>query len=96
MLGVMSPSKLHSNLAMGLPVIYIGPVKSNVDDATQRFDCGVSIRHGDVDGLVAAVREFADGDDRYSTMQHKARAAFDGAYCDFQTLPQFEQVLSSL
>jgi hypothetical protein len=81
---------------MGLPVIYIGPVKSNVDDATQRFDCGVSIRHGDVDALVAAVREFADGDDRHSTMQHKARAAFDSAYCDFRTLLQLKQVLSSL
>ena len=55
MLGVMSPSKLHSNLAMSLPVIYIGPVKSNVDDAIQRFDFGVSIRHGDVDCLVAAL-----------------------------------------
>ena len=30
------------------------------------------------------------GDDRRSTIQHKARAAFDGAYCDFRTLLQFE------
>jgi colanic acid biosynthesis glycosyl transferase WcaI len=96
MLGVMSPSKLHSNLAMGLPVIYVGPVKSNVDDAIQRFDCGVSVRHGDVDGLVAAVRKFTADNDRDSAMRHKARAAFDGAYCDTQTLPQFEQVLNSL
>src|SRR5205085_5980399 len=30
-LGVMSPSKLHSYLAAGLPVVYIGPEGSNVD-----------------------------------------------------------------
>jgi putative colanic acid biosynthesis glycosyltransferase WcaI len=96
MLGVMSPSKLHSNLAMGLPVIYIGPPKSNVDDAIQRFGCGASTRHGDVDGLVAAIRGLADDKQRHQAMRQKAREAFDGAYCDLQTLPQFEQVIRSL
>ena len=92
----MSPSKLHSNLAMGLPVIYIGPQKSNVDDAIQRFGCGASARHGDVDGLVAAIRGLADDKQRHTAMRQKAREAFDGAYCDLQTLPQFEQVIRSL
>ena len=96
MLGVMSPSKLHSNLAMGLPPIYVGPVKSNVDDAIERFDCGFSIRHGDVDGLTAAVRGLAEDRDRLSVMRHNARAAFDGAYCDLRTLPEFAEVIRSV
>ena len=52
-LGVMSPSKLHANLAAGLPVVYVGPEGSNVDEAIRRHDVGRSLRHGDVKGLVA-------------------------------------------
>ena len=32
----MSPSKLHANLAAGLPVLYVGPEGSNVDEAIKR------------------------------------------------------------
>ena len=39
-LGVMSPSKLHANLAAGLPVVYVGPEGSNVDEAIRRHDVG--------------------------------------------------------
>ena len=34
-IGVMSPSKLHANLAAGLPVVYVGPQGSNVDEAIE-------------------------------------------------------------
>jgi colanic acid biosynthesis glycosyl transferase WcaI len=96
MLGVMSPSKLHSNLAMGLPVVYVGPEKSNVDDAIQNFGCGISVRHDDIAGLVAAIKELTADEGAHTAMRTRARAAFDGAYCDLQTLPQFENVIRSL
>lgn len=93
-LGVMSPSKLHSNLAMGLPVIYVGPEKSNVDDAIARFGCGVSARIGEVDRVVKAVRSMMHDSLEHASLRDKARGAFDAAYCDERTLPQFERVLS--
>jgi hypothetical protein len=64
--------------------------------AIQRFDCGVSVTHDDVDGLVAQIRIFAVDNDRDSKTQHKARETSDGSYCDIQILLQFEQVLNSL
>jgi glycosyltransferase involved in cell wall biosynthesis len=88
-LGVMSPSKLHANLAAGLPVLYVGPRGSNVDEAIERFDCGASLREGDVDGLVAAVRSLRTDD----AQRHNARRAFDEAYCDTATLPQLDELL---
>ena len=88
-LGVMSPSKLHANLAAGLPVIYVGPVGSNVDEAIVRFDAGRSLRAGDVAGVVQAVRDLrADRD-----ASARARAAFESAYCDDATLPLFDDLL---
>ena len=41
-LGVMSPSKLHANLAAGLPVLYVGPEGSNVDEAIARSRRGAA------------------------------------------------------
>jgi colanic acid biosynthesis glycosyl transferase WcaI len=88
-LGVMSPSKLHANLAAGLPVVYVGPEGSNVDEAIQRHGVGRSLRHGDVEGLVRAVRELAADDG----VRARARRAFEEHYSDAAALPAFDAVL---
>jgi glycosyltransferase involved in cell wall biosynthesis len=93
-LGLMSPSKLHSALASGLPVLYIGPAGSNVDEAIRRFGCGVSLRHGDVDGLVDAIRTLQAGGPVAEGLRASARRAFEQAYSDAATLPRFDQVLA--
>lgn len=91
--GVMSPSKLHSNLAAGLPVLGIGPVGSNVDEAISRFGCGVSIRNGEAkaaaDFVVRILRDATFGDE----LSRRARHAFDSAYCDTVTLPQLQRLV---
>jgi glycosyltransferase involved in cell wall biosynthesis len=92
-LGVMSPSKLHANLAAALPVLYIGPPASNVDDAIQRFDCGVSLRHGDVEAAVTFIRTMMSAPPRHARLRQNARDAFEHAYCDAVTLPQFDAVI---
>jgi len=95
-LGIISPSKLHSNLAMGLPVLYVGPAGGNVDEAVQRFGCGASLRHGDAAGVVEFVRKLAADPSWRDELRRRARHAFDEAYCDRRTLPQFDAVLASL
>lgn len=94
--GVVSPSKLHGSLAMGLPVLYIGPAGGNVHDAVVRFKMGSSFRHGDVEGVVGFVRHLASDPSFRHEMQIRARAAFDQAFSDQRTLPQFDDALSSL
>jgi glycosyltransferase involved in cell wall biosynthesis len=92
-LGVMSPSKLHANLAMGLPVIYLGPKGSNVDEAIERFGCGESLRSDDVEGLVAAVQRLRDDAGHGGELRRRARRAFEAAYSDERTLPRFDAVI---
>ena len=91
----MSPSKLHANLAAGLPILYVGPEGSNVDAAIARFDCGVSVRSDDVDGLVAAVRRLRDDEPWRSSLAANARRAFEEAYCDTAVLPLWDEVLGT-
>jgi glycosyltransferase involved in cell wall biosynthesis len=95
-LGLMSPSKLHANLAMGLPVVYVGPLNSNVDTAISRFHCGVSLRNGDAAGLASYLRRLSKSEDLRETLRRRARQAFEAAYCDMQTLPAFDRLLESL
>ncbi len=93
MLGVMSPSKLHSALAMGLPILYVGPAGGNVHEAIERFGCGVSLRHGDVDGVVAFLTRLRSDPAARQEYSRKARHAFDAAYNDQVALARFDTLL---
>ena len=96
MLGVMSPSKMHACLAMGLPILYVGPQGSNVDQAVQRFGCGISLRNRDAAGLAASVRKLRDSLALRAELGRKARQAFEQAYSDGQVLPRFDALLEEL
>jgi len=93
MLGVMSPSKLHANLAMGLPIIYVGPQRSNVDEAIGRFGCGISLRLGDAQGLADFARKLLHEPQTRAEFRRRARQAFEEAYCDRVALPKFDTIL---
>ncbi len=95
-LGIMSPSKLHANLAMGLPAIYVGPPGSNVDEAVSRHDCGVSLRHGDVAGMVEFLRQRLQSPSSLADLKKNARRAFEEHYCDNVTHPQFDRVIADV
>jgi colanic acid biosynthesis glycosyl transferase WcaI len=88
-LGVMSPSKLHANLAAGLPIVYIGPEGSNVDEAIAETGSGHSLREGDVDGIVSAIRSLRTD----PAVRARARTAFEERYADTATLPQWDAVI---
>lgn len=95
-LGIMSPSKIHSNLAMGLPLAYVGPKGSNVDDAIREHGCGASVRHGDAAGLTAFIERMLSSESELQALKVKAREAFEHAYCDMATLPRFDEVIDAL
>ncbi|MFA9491604.1 MAG: glycosyltransferase, partial [Anaerolineales bacterium] len=94
--GVISPSKLHSNLAMSLPVVYVGPQDSNVDDAIRKFNFGVSLRHGEVDSLIQFISSLRDQPDLLEEYQKNARTAFEKAYTDVQNLPLFDDIIKNI
>jgi glycosyltransferase involved in cell wall biosynthesis len=93
--GVMSPSKLHSYLAMGLPVVYLGPRHSNVADAIEQFDCGARVQHGDADMLVQVIRRAMTDRQWLADRRHRARSAFETAYCSEVVLARFDRVLDA-
>jgi hypothetical protein len=60
-----------------------------VDEAITRHEVGRSLRHGDVEGVVRAVRELAAD----PGARERARRAFEERYSDEAVLPLFDLVL---
>lgn len=89
--GLISPSKLHGYLAMGLPILYIGPTGSNVDDAIEKYGVGYSLRNGNVEGGIDAIRMFVTDP---ANMKSICRTAFETEFCDHVGLAKFDEVLS--
>ena len=60
--GILHPCKVYNVLRVNRPVLYIGPESSPVADALEAAGPDAvwrSIRHGDVDGAAAAIRDLA-------------------------------------
>ena len=95
-LGAVSPSKLHTKLAAALPVIYLGPAGSNVDEAIRHHRCGLSIRHGQVDRFVECIEHLMSDPAVRRDMGQRARKAFEHHFTERQTLPCFDAVFEQL
>ena len=95
MLGCMSPSKLHANLAMGLPIIYLGPAGSNIDDALKAYQCGVSLRQGNTQDFIAALQMLKSSSKIWKGFAKRSRYAFEDHYCDKKKLPLLDAIIDS-
>ena len=92
----MSPSKLHGFLAAGLPIVYVGPRGSNVDEAVRRFGCGVSLNRSEVGALLSFLRRLIAEPSTRSQLSTNSRAAFLSRYTDDVSLACFDELLAGL
>jgi glycosyltransferase involved in cell wall biosynthesis len=95
-IGIMSPCKMNGSLAMGVPVLYMGPAGTNVDQAITEYGCGFSLRQGDVGGVVDAVRRLRSDEAFAAELARNARKAFEESYSDWSNLPRFDALLGAL
>ena len=95
-LGTISPSKIYAYLAMSLPLLYLGPQGSNVDDAITRFGVGISLRHSLAACGATFLKELANDSARLAQLRTRSRQAFEEAYSDVRVLPQFDTFIKSV
>lgn len=60
--GIVHPCKIYGVLAVGRPFVFVGPEESAIGDLCRETGLGRRAAHGDVDGVVAAVRAARDAD----------------------------------
>jgi hypothetical protein len=57
--GIVHPSKVYGAMALGRPILLIGPRDNHVADIMAEADIGWHVAHGDVDGAVSVIRTIA-------------------------------------
>lgn len=76
MVGVVHPSKIYSTMAVGRPVLALGPARSHIAVLVKTHQLGWHIEHGDVTGAIAALEQFAAADQAHLiTLGARAHAA---------------------
>ncbi len=94
--GLLVPSKIYGILAAGRPTIYVGPASGEIAQIIRQGRCGTIIGNGDVDGLVAAVRDYACDPFRRDVEGANARATLEARFTRSETLAAFRTLLESV
>ncbi|MDR3638397.1 MAG: glycosyltransferase family 4 protein [Isosphaeraceae bacterium] len=80
MTGIVVPGKLYGVMASGRPAVFVGPEHCESADTIRHADCGLTVRLGDVDGLVDALSRLASDSALAQQMGARGRAAFLAGY----------------
>ena len=55
MAGVIHPCKVYGAMALGRPILYVGPAPSHISDLLAANGSGWHVAHGDVEGMRAKI-----------------------------------------
>lgn len=91
--GLLVPSKFYGVLAAGRPVIYVGPVGSEVASVIESVGCGRVIRQGDANALVEAIQMLQRDPALAQDMGRRARAAFEAQYTRARACDRWRNLL---
>lgn len=58
--GIVHPSKVYGAMAVGRPILLVGPDENHVSDIINEFDNGWHVKHGDVKGAEQVLRDIAN------------------------------------
>jgi hypothetical protein len=57
--GIVHPSKVYGAMAVGRPILLVGPDENHVSDIIDEYHNGWHVRHGDVTGAEQLLRKIA-------------------------------------
>jgi hypothetical protein len=80
--GLMSPSKIHTYLLAGTPLIYVGAGGSNVADAIESYGCGFRIGEHDASGLADCLETIRAAELDHADLSRRAAAAGNERYVE--------------
>jgi colanic acid biosynthesis glycosyl transferase WcaI len=76
MVGIIHPCKVYGSMAVGRPILFLGPKPSHVSDLLEDHQIGWHVEHNDVDGCVRTIREMKAADKlRLAQMGDRAQVA---------------------
>lgn len=92
LVGIIHPCKIYGAMAVGRPILLLGPAPSHASEIIEHDRLGWHVKHGDVEGMVAAIqRMLATPEGELNAMGSRAQQAIEsrlskrtlcGAFCD--------------
>jgi glycosyltransferase involved in cell wall biosynthesis len=58
MVGIIHPCKIYGAMAVGRPILFLGPRPSHISDLLDASAIGLHVAHGDTAAALAAIRQF--------------------------------------
>jgi glycosyltransferase involved in cell wall biosynthesis len=96
--GIVHPCKIYNILAIGAPVLYIGPSESHITDVVSQRDDSIasSARHGEVDNVVRHILNRARMASVAAKVSNPESVALSVAFAKEQLLPRMIEALEAL
>ena len=92
--GIVHPSKVYGAMAAGRPILLVGPAENHVADILAGHEIGWHVRHGDVEGAIAVLREISGlPRERLEEMGRRAREVMDARGGKVQSVSRLCDVL---
>jgi glycosyltransferase involved in cell wall biosynthesis len=92
----MVPCKLFGGMAAARATIFIGHPSSELARIVNENECGLTIRQGDVDGLVKAIRSMANNADTCQGLGENAREALINDFSRERACEEWRVLLEAL
>lgn len=88
--GIVHPSKVYGALAVGRPIVLVGPARCHVADILAEARVGWRVDHGDVEGAVRVCRELlATSPEELAAMGARARALIASRFSKAELCERF-------
>ncbi len=94
--GIMVPSKFYGVLAAERPAVFIGGSESEIARVIVGEQCGTVVDPGDVQGLVDALRRYADDPERCVEEGRKGRRSLIERYSRARCCEAWRELLESM
>lgn len=94
MRGVCVSSKIYTALAVGQPILVISHPDDDEARIVNRYDAGIHVRQGDVDGVVSAIKTWKNDPTFVAEQGRNAREAFENNFTKTQSITKYYHLLT--
>lgn len=94
--GLIVPSKFFGVAAAGRPTLFLGDPDGEVAQLIRKYQCGIAVDAGDVDGLVRVIRQLAGDPDLCDQMGTAAREMAEREFSLSRTVELWNGLLADL
>jgi len=92
--GVCVSCKLYTAMAAGKPLLVISQPNDDEARIVERFDAGMSVEQGDVEGVVEAIERWSSDPELVERQGKNAREAFEEHFVKDESIDQYHEMLT--